>query len=92
MYGGRQTVRDMERAEETIKTHKFMDSITRECDKNMKKLYTFMNKNKKPVVEKFGLKNNKGEWITEDSEIKNQLKRQWEKYIRWDTGLIQIPI
>ncbi len=75
----RQTVRDMERAEETVKTHKFMDSITRECDKNMKKLYTFMNKNKKPVMEKFGLKNNKGEWITKDLDIKNQLKMQWEK-------------
>ncbi len=75
----RQAVRDMERAEETIKTHKFMDSITRECDKTMKKLYTFMNKNKKPVAEKFGLKNKNGEWVTEESEIKKQLKEQWEK-------------
>ncbi len=46
IWVNRQSVRDQERAAETIKTQKFMDSISRECDKNMKNLYAFMNKNK----------------------------------------------
>ncbi len=80
----RQTVRNLERETELNKTEKFLDSIQRECDKNMKKLYTFMNRNKKPVQEKFGLKNINGEWITEEEEIKSQLKQQWNKI--YDSG------
>ncbi len=80
----RQTVRNLERETERNKTQKFMDSIQRECDKNMKKLYTFMNRNKKPVQEKFGLKNINGDWITEEEEIKIQLKQQWNKI--YDSG------
>ncbi len=66
----RQTVRYLEKEVESTKTKKFMDSIHRECDKNMKKLNTFMNRNKKPIQEKFGLKNNNGEWVTDQEEIK----------------------
>ncbi|MCP4976598.1 MAG: hypothetical protein GY931_10590 [Maribacter sp.] len=75
----RQNVRNQEREAETIKTEKFMDSINRECDKNMKNLYTFMNKNKKPIQEKFGLKDPEGNWISNDEDIKRQLRIQWDK-------------
>ncbi len=56
-----------------------MGSIHRECDKNMKKLYTFMNRNKKPLQETFGLKNKEMNWVTDEEEIKTQLKQQWDK-------------
>ncbi len=75
----RQNVRELEREEETRKTYKFMDSIKRERDKNMKKLFTYMNKNKKPVAEVFGLKDENGSWITSEADIKLQLKKQWDK-------------
>ncbi len=51
-----------------------MDSIQRDSDKNMKKLYSFMNRNKKPVQEKFGWKNNDGNLITEENDIKRELR------------------
>ncbi len=41
------------------------------------KLYIFMNRNKKPLQEKFGLKNINGDWVTDEEEIKTQLKQQW---------------
>ncbi len=47
VWAYRQSVRDLESKEETRKTFKFMDSITRERDKNMKNLFKYMNKNKK---------------------------------------------
>ncbi|MCP4976533.1 MAG: hypothetical protein GY931_10265, partial [Maribacter sp.] len=75
----RQTIRDMERDIETTKTYKFMDSLKRERDKNMKNLYSFMNKNKKPVQEKFGLRDDQGNWVSKEVDIKRQLRLQWEK-------------
>ncbi len=64
VWAYRQNVRELKRMEETKKTYKFMDSIKRERNKNMKNLFTFMNKNKKNVMEVFGLKDENGSWIT----------------------------
>ncbi|MCP4975685.1 MAG: hypothetical protein GY931_05945, partial [Maribacter sp.] len=75
----RQTIRDVERDIETTKTNKFMDGLKRERDKNMKNLYSFMNKNKKPVQEKFGLRDDQGHWVSKEVDIKRQLQLQWEK-------------
>ncbi len=61
-----------------------MDSIQRDSDKNMKKLHSFMNRNRKPVQEKFGLKNKDGVLDTEENDIKRELHAQWEKI--YDAG------
>ncbi len=75
----RQTIREVERDIETTKTTKFMDGLKRERDKNMKNLYSFMNKNKKPIQEKFGLRDSGGNWVSKEVDIKHQLHTQWEK-------------
>ncbi len=84
VWSARQIVRDLERTEELRKTQQFMDSIQRDSDKNMKKLYSFMNRNRKPVWEKFGLKNKGGLLVTEEQDIKKELYAQWEKV--YDAG------
>ncbi|MCP4977991.1 MAG: reverse transcriptase family protein, partial [Maribacter sp.] len=56
-----------------------MDGLKRERDKNMKNLYSFMNKNKKPIQEKFGLRDSGGNWVSKEVDIKQQLRTQWEK-------------
>ncbi len=56
VWAARQGVRELERQEETKRTQKFMDGILKQNDKNMRKLYSYMNRNKKSVQEKFGLK------------------------------------
>ncbi len=56
----------------------------------MKKLYSFMNKNKKPIQEKFGLRDNQGNWVSDEEDIKRQLRLQWEKFLIPVIGQIQI--
>ncbi len=84
VWTARQGVRELERQEETKRTQKFMDGILKENDKNMRKLYSYMNRNKKQVNEKFGLKNKDGLLVTKDHEIKEQLRVQWNKI--YDSG------
>ncbi|MCP4976741.1 MAG: hypothetical protein GY931_11310, partial [Maribacter sp.] len=84
VWAARQIVRDLERTEELHKTQKFLDSIQRQSDKNMKKLYSFMNRHRKPVREKFGLKNKDGLLVTDEQDIKKELHAQWEKI--YDSG------
>ncbi len=79
VWAARQGVRELERQEETKRTQKFMDGILKQNDKNMRKLYSYMNRNKKSVQEKFGLKNEQGILVTTDIEIKEQLRVQWNK-------------
>ncbi len=79
VWTARQGVRELERQEQTKRTKKFMDGILKENDKNMRKLYSYMNQNKKPVQEKFGLKNEQGQLVTKENEIKEQLRAQWDK-------------
>ncbi len=47
----------------------------------MKKLYSFMNRNKKPIREKFGLKVGTGNWISDEQDIRRPLNYQWEEYV-----------
>ncbi len=84
VWTARQGVRELERQEQTKRTQKFMNGILKENDKNMRKLYSYMNKNKKQVNEKFGLKNKEGLLVTKDHDIKEQLRAQWNKI--YDSG------
>ncbi len=83
----RQAVRDMEREIEMGKTYKFMDSIKRERDKNMKKLYAFMNKNKKnPSRRNLALRMNKGIGFLKRKTLKDNYENNGKKFLIQDVG------
>ncbi len=78
-HEARSYVRQITDMMETQRVDRFTQSLSKNEDKNMKKLYNFIKFHKKSTNEKFLLKNEHGEVLTDDKQIQQQVRTQWDK-------------